>query len=200
MRFSMMGRKRRMTEAQTEPEEENGTEQTQGGSDGAAPASASASANTEESGSEVERLRTEAADYKDRYLRAIADMDNVRRRARMDADDAKKFANERLVSELLPVLDNFARALEAAEQSPNFDALKSGVDLIHRQLSEVLTRAGLQRIDAVGQPFDPNLHEAIMQVEPQEGQEPHEVVEELRAGYRFSDRVVRPTLVKVTSG
>jgi molecular chaperone GrpE len=148
----------------------------------------------------VERLRAEVADLKDRYLRALADMDNVRKRARLDADDARKFANEGLVSELLPVLDNFARAIEAAEQSPNFEALKSGVDLIHRQLSEVLTRAGLQKIDAMGQPFDPNVHEAIMQVEPQEGQEPHQVVEELRAGYRFSDRVVRPTLVKVTSG
>lgn len=149
---------------------------------------------------ELERLAGEAADWKDRCLRAMADMDNVRRRARQEADDARRFASLGLISDLLPVLDNFSRALESAEQAQDFEALRSGVELIHRQLSELLKKNGLERIDAVGQPFDPNLHEAIMQVEPQEGQAPHEVVEELRAGYRLHDRIVRPTLVKVTSG
>jgi len=148
---------------------------------------------------DAERLRAEAEEWKDRALRALADMDNVRRRARQEAEDARRYASQTLVSELLPVLDNFNRALEHAEQTSDYDALRSGVELIHRQLTEVLEKAGLERIEAVGQPFDPNLHEAIMQVEPQEGQAPHEVVEELRAGYRMKDRVVRPSLVKVTS-
>jgi len=144
-------------------------------------------------------LEAELAELKDRYYRSVAEMENIRRRARMDVEDARKFANEVLISGLLPVLDNFARALEAAEQTRDFDALKSGVELTGRQLSDALSRAGLDRIPAVGQPFDPNVHEAIMQVEPQDGQEPHQVVEELRAGYRLNDRVLRPSLVKVTS-
>lgn len=159
-----------------------------------------AAAGTRRDRDEAERLAAEAADWKDRCLRAIADMDNVRRRARLEADEARRFANLGLIADLLPVLDNFARAVESAEQTEDFEALRSGVELIHRQLSELLERTGLERIEAVGQPFDPNFHEAILQVEPQEGQAPHQVVEELRAGYRMKDRVVRPTLVKVTSG
>ena len=145
-------------------------------------------------------LEAELAEWKDRALRAAADMENVRRRARLDADEARKFANENLVSELLPVVDNFTRALEAAEQTSDFEALKNGVDLTRRQLLDALRRAGVEQIPALGQPFDPNLHEAIMQVEAQDGQEPGQVVEELRPGYRLHDRVVRPSLVKVTSG
>lgn len=144
--------------------------------------------------------QAEAADWKDRYVRSLADMDNVRRRARMEAEEARKFASEKVISDLLPVLDNFSRALEAANQTSDFEALRSGVELIHRQLTDLLERTGLQRIEALGQPFDPNLHEAIMQVEPADGQEPHQVVEELRPGYRLHERVVRPSLVKVTSG
>jgi len=153
-----------------------------------------------EEGDRLAALEAELADARDRWLRAVAEADNVRRRAARDAEDARRYAAEKLVSELLPVLDNLQRALEATEQTATFDALKGGVELIHRQFGEVLARAGVERIEALGQPFDPNLHEAIMQVEPEEGQEPHQVVEEIRAGYRLFDRVIRPTLVKVTSG
>jgi molecular chaperone GrpE len=158
------------------------------------------SAEGEEEDGRVRQLEAELAELKDRYLRAMADMDNVRRRTEREKEDARKFANEGLLSDLLPVLDNFARALEAAAQTTDFESLKSGVDQIQRQFADVLDRAGLQRIEAVGQAFDPNLHEAIMQVEPQDEQGPHEVVQELRAGYKLNDRVLRPTLVKVTSG
>jgi molecular chaperone GrpE len=147
----------------------------------------------------IARLEAELADMKDRYLRAMAEMDNVRRRARMEADTERKFANERLMAEILPVLDDFSRAIEAADQSQDFDALREGVDLTRRKLTDVLERAGLERIDSLGQRFDPNLHEAILQVEPEDGQEPHQVVEELQPGYKLHDRVVRPSLVKVTA-
>jgi molecular chaperone GrpE len=153
-----------------------------------------------EAGAEAVGPAAEAAEWRERYLRAVADTANIRRRLEREAEEAKKFASERLVSDLLPVLDNFARALEAAERAEDLEGLRSGVALIHRQLSDVLQKTGLERLEAVGQPFDPNLHEAILQVEPEEGQAPHEVVEELRAGYRLGDRVLRPTLVKVTSG
>ena len=152
---------------------------------------------------EAERIATlerEAEEWRDRCLRTAAEMENLRRRAQREAEEDRKRGNERLISELLPALDNFSRALESADQTSHREALKTGVELIYRQLSDVLSRQGLERIEALGQPFDPNQHEAIMQVEPQEGQNPHEVVEELRAGFRLNDRVIRPTLVKVTSG
>lgn len=145
------------------------------------------------------RLEAEAAEWKERCMRALADMDNVRRRSARDAEDAIGRANERFISDLLPVLDNFHRAIEAADQFNDVEALKSGVAQIHRLLTDVVTRHGLERMESLGQPFDPNLHEAIMQVEAQEGQEPNQVVEELRAGYKLNDRVIRPPLVKVTS-
>jgi molecular chaperone GrpE len=145
-------------------------------------------------------LTRELAEWKDRALRAAAELENFRKRAASEAQTARKYANEGLLYDLLPVIDNFQRAVDAAEKTPNLEALKSGVDLIYRQFNEVLEKVGLEPIEAVGQPFDPNVHQAVMQVEPEDGQEPHVVVEELRPGYRFHDRVLRPSMVKVTSG
>jgi molecular chaperone GrpE len=145
-------------------------------------------------------VQQQLADWKERAMRTAAEMENFRRRSQIEAQNIKKFANEGLVYDLLPVLDNFQRAVDAAEKTPNFEALKSGVDLIFRQLNEVLAKVGLEHIEAIGQPFDPNYHQAVMQVEPEDHQEPHQVVEELRPGYTLNDRVLRPSLVKVTSG
>ena len=147
----------------------------------------------------IAALETELAESKDRWLRTLAEMDNVRRRAARDAEDARRFANEKLLAELLPVLDNLQRAIEASAQTENFDALKEGVELTQRQFIELLDRNGLRKIEAVGSPFDPNLHEAIMQVPPQDDQEAGQVVEELRTGYSLNERVIRPSLVKVTA-
>lgn len=170
-----------------------------------------AGAETEAGGEELDPAELSGADlrivelelqlneWKDRCLRQAAEADNLRRRTLREAEDARKFANERLVTDILPVLDNFGRALDAAGQTDNFEALKGGVDQIYRMLDDILGRAGLQRIEAVGQPFDPNLHEAIMQVPADDEHAPGHVVEELRPGYRLNDRVVRPSLVKVTS-
>ena len=147
----------------------------------------------------VEALAREVAEWRDRCLRQAAEGDNLRRRTLREAEDARKYANERLITDLLPVLDNLSRALGAAGQTDNFEALKSGVEAIHRQLEDLLTRSGLERIAAEGAEFDPNQHEAILQVPAGDDQQPGQVVEELRAGYRLNDRVVRPSLVKVTS-
>jgi molecular chaperone GrpE len=193
----MIRRKRKVTEQnleQEQNEELNGEEQPIGETPPAGVAEGDPALRAE-----VERLQAEVADWKDRALRAAADMENVRRRARLDVEEAHRFASERLITDLLPVLDNFTRALEASDQTRNLEALRSGVEQIHRQLSDLLSRSGVEQIEAVGQPFDPNVHEAIMQVEPEEGQEPNQVVDELRAGYKLSGRVIRPTLVKVTS-
>ena len=152
---------------------------------------------------ELEALRAERDSWKERAdvaLRTAAEADTARRRARQEIEEARKYASEKLIADLLPVVDNFTRALEAVEQNPSVEALKEGVEATHRQLIDALQRVGLSRIEAVGQPFDPNFHEAIMQVAPTDGQDANQVVEELRAGYKLHDRVVRPSLVKVTSG
>ncbi|MBI3909461.1 MAG: nucleotide exchange factor GrpE [Armatimonadetes bacterium] len=149
---------------------------------------------------ELHEARRQAEEYQERWLRAEADRQNTLRRARVEADEARRFANQQLVSELLVVLDNFEHALRSAGQAEVPPAYREGVELIYRQLQDVLQRFGVAPIPAVGQPFDPNLHEAILQVEPQAGQAPHQVVEELRKGYQLHDRVLRPSLVKVTAG
>src|SRR5438067_2227854 len=105
-----------------------------------------------------------------------------------------------VVAQLLPILDNFERALESSEGQQNPQAFADGVRMIYRQLSDTLKKAGLETIPTEGEPFDPTVHEAIMQVEPGEGQAPHEVVEELRKGYKLNGRLLRAALVKVTSG
>lgn len=148
----------------------------------------------------IAALEAELAESKDRLLRTLAEADNIRRRAARDAEDARRFANEKLLSELLPVLDNLQRAIDASTQSENFTALKEGVELTQRQFMDLLDRNGLRKIDAVGAAFDPNLHEAIMQVQPEDGQDAGQVVEELRSGYSLNERVLRPSLVKVTVG
>jgi molecular chaperone GrpE len=140
-----------------------------------------------------------AAENHDKFMRALADLENYRRRARQELEEVRLYGNETLISNLLGVMDNLERALQAAESSQNFEALRDGVSLTHKQLLESLGKSGLQPIDAVGKPFDPSLHEAIMQGEAGEGQEPNTVVEELRKGYTLHGRVLRASLVKVAA-
>lgn len=138
-----------------------------------------------------------AADNHDKFLRTLADFDNYRRRARQEMEDASRFANQKLISDLLPVLDNFERALQHSEGNGGGEAVREGVLLIQKQLSDALTKHGVEPIEAVGKPFDPQYHEAIMRVEAGPGQEPGTVAEELRKGYTLHGRVLRASLVKV---
>jgi molecular chaperone GrpE len=194
-----MSRKQGKDEAMEREQSIDGTAEDTMGVDGGTTAENGTSGDP----AELEALRAERDTWKERTdqaLRLAAEKDTALRRSRQDIEDARKYASEKLIADLLPVVDNFARALEAAEQNPSVEALKEGVDATHRQLMDALQRVGLARIEALGQPFDPNVHEAIMQVAPTDGQEANQVVEELRAGYKLHDRVVRPSLVKVTSG
>lgn len=173
------------------------------GRPGAAPADEVDTQLNEDLAALKERLAEQeraAAEANDRFIRTLADFDNYRKRQTTLIEDTRRFANEILIGDLLPILDNFERAIEANASQPNADALVEGVRLIHRQLSDTLRKAGLEPIEAVGQPFDPTVHEAIMEVPPAEGQEPHHVVEELRKGYKLNGRVLRASLVKVTGG
>ncbi len=147
---------------------------------------------------EVEDLRRELNDKQDRLLRALAETENVRRRLERTADDRVKFANEALLRDLLPVLDNFDRALAAARGVGGPANVVEGVELIQREVLRVLERAGLSRYSAVGQRFDPARHEAIARVVSGEAA-PDTVVSETGPGYLLHGRVLRPALVAVAA-
>jgi molecular chaperone GrpE len=138
-----------------------------------------------------------AAENHDRYLRTLADFENFRRRSRQEMEDARRFAGEKLISDLLPVLDNFERALQHTEGNSGAEAVREGVLQIQKLLLDTLAKHGVEPVEALGQQFDPQLHEAIMRVEPGADQEPGMVAEELRRGYTLQGRLIRPSLVKV---
>ena len=151
-------------------------------------------------------LRAELAEANDRadkehdaYLRALADFANYKRRTEEERASQRGFINEKLLLSLLPIVDNFERAVQSATTTKDLDKLLGGVELILRQLQEFLTREGVTPIDAVGQTFDPNFHNAVIRHETDEHPE-NTVVEELQKGYTLGDRVLRPTMVKVATG
>jgi len=148
--------------------------------------------------SEIDELRRQIQDNQDRLLRALAETENVRRRLERTADDRVKYANEALLRDLLPVLDNFDRALAAARTAGLAANVVEGVELIQRELLRVLERAGLSRYSAVGQRFDPARHEAIARVVSPEAAA-DTVVSETGPGYLLHGRVLRPALVAVAA-
>jgi molecular chaperone GrpE len=167
-------------------------------------------------GSEVEELKRQLEDKQDRLLRALAEADNVRRRAQRDREEYVKYANESLLRDLIPVLDNLDRALDAARaavavraadrstaeasgEMPEVAAgVVEGVELIQRELLKVLERAGVTRYSALGQPFDPTRHEAIARM-VRADVAPGTVVSEQLPGYLLHGRVLRAALVAVAA-
>lgn len=148
--------------------------------------------------SEVERLRAEAEDTQNRLLRALADMENMRRRFRKEQEDLQKYASLPIVESLLPVLDNFERALAVDKENLTVESLLQGIGMVHRQMVQAFEKEGLVAIESTGKPFDPHIHQAVMQVEDSSF-ESGVVVEELQKGYQFKDRTIRPAMVKVNS-
>jgi molecular chaperone GrpE len=137
-----------------------------------------------------------AEEEHDNFIRTLADFNNYRRRAREEMDSARRFAIEDIVIRLLPVLDNFERAIKTAEEIKDYDALHGGVILILRQLRDVLEREGVKPIESEGQEFDPCFHEAVMR-EDTEDYPDNTIVEEFQKGYTLGDKVIRPSMVKV---
>src|ERR1044072_8948636 len=136
------------------------------------------------------KAKAEKADeHWDRLLRTTADLENFKKRAARERQEAVRFANAALLEKLVPALDNFDMALAAANNAEggSMESLKTGIAMIHNQLKAVLTEAGLEEIDASGQRFDPNLHEAVSQQESSEVPEGH-VLQQLRKGYKLRDR------------
>lgn len=142
-------------------------------------------------------LQKQLEEGQQRYLRAQADFDNFRRRTMKEKEELAQYASMKLISQLLPVVDNFERAIAAAGANSDYESLAKGVDMIFRQVIQTLEAEGLTPIEAVGQPFNPEFHQAIMQVESDEHEE-GVVVEEVQKGYMLKDKVLRPAMVKVS--
>lgn len=150
---------------------------------------------------ELEALKEKAAQadaFKDRYVRSVADLENFRKRAARERQEAAQYANQRLMEKLIPVLDNLDMALLAVSTAPGGpgDALKTGVEMVLGQARGVLREAGLEEVNAVGQMFDPTWHEAVSQQETTEVPE-GQVLQQLRKGYKLQERLLRPASVVV---
>jgi molecular chaperone GrpE len=141
-------------------------------------------------------LRAENQQLKDRYIRTLADFDNLRKRTEREKADFFRYAISGVLKEVLPVLDNFDRALDHASEGDEFT---KGVSMIYKQLYEVLQKHGLRAIDENNVPFDPNIHEAVVR-EEDDSVPSHTVVGLLQKGYFLHDRLLRPALVKVAVG
>jgi len=138
----------------------------------------------------------ESGEWRDRYMRALADYENFRKRAEREKQDFFKYALSNMAKDLLPVLDNFDRALEHAEEGDDFH---KGVLLIYKQLYDILKKHGLQPIEESGVPFDPKIHEGVVR-EENPSVPSHTVVAILQKGYFLHDRLLRPAMVKVAVG
>ncbi len=132
------------------------------------------------------------------YIRLAADFDNYRKRQAQERESLLKYGAENILKKLLEVLDNFDRGEKANEKIDDCEKVKESFNLVHKQLINVLKKAGLEEIDAKGQEFDPNFHEAVMQT-PTNDYPEHTIIEELQKGYKMGDRVLRAALVNVAT-
>jgi molecular chaperone GrpE len=145
------------------------------------------------------QLKAELDKYKDIALRSVADLDNYRKRMAREKDDAIRYANASFLERLIPILDNFELGLQAAKAGGSQSAVYDGMTMVFKQLQEFLASCGVETIDATGEHFDPNLHEAIAQEENSEVED-GVVIRQLRKGYRLKDRLIRPANVVVSKG
>ena len=147
-----------------------------------------------ENAPEVELLRQELEEAKDRALRAFAELENYRARANRQMEEVRKYASIELMRDLVPVWDNLGRALESVEKTQNAEALTEGVKLVHGQLLEVLGKYNCVPLEPMYQPFDPNFQESIA-LFPNADYPPNTVIEQTTIGFKLHDRVVRPAQV-----
>ena len=145
---------------------------------------------------ELDRLKADADESRDRYLRTLADFDNFRKRQREETARLISCSREELIQKLLPVIDNFRRAIESAEAGHSYDTLVEGASLTLRQMTEMLVKEGVEPIEAAGKQFDPELHEAMMTVETDEYPD-HTVIDDFETGYTLNGKVLRPARVRV---
>lgn len=151
----------------------------------------------EELEEEIIKLKEEIAASKNAYFKAYADAENLKKRLQAESDNVRKYRIQSFAMEVLPVLDNLERALDVKVDDQNVKNYAKGFEMIYQQLVSLLDKEGVKEIEAINQPFDPNIHQALMQ-EVCEGVEAGMVVEVLQKGYMLKDRVLRATLVKVS--
>ena len=146
---------------------------------------------------ELEAEREKAKDYRTRLLYFQADMENYRKRVNKDFEEITKYGSKRLILKLLPIVDDLEYAIEAGKKNKRNNGLLEGIEMVLKNFSEALENEGISKIDAIGKPFDPSSHESAEKVITEEFKE-GTVVEEIRKGYVFKERIIRPSLVKVT--
>lgn len=149
--------------------------------------------------SELETAKLEMEKYKDLALRCQAEFDNFRKRIVREKEDAIRFANAAFLERLLPIVDNFELGLEAARHAPDASSILQGMSMVQKQLLDFLKDNGVQTIEAVNCPFDPNLHDAVSHEHSDEIQEGY-VLRQSRRGYKLKDRLLRPSTVVVSKG
>ncbi len=146
---------------------------------------------------EIERLKKEVEELRDKYLRQVAEFENFRKRKDREVEEFWKVANAELIKKLLPILDDMERSIESAKKDKNFEALVQGIELVYKSFVKVLESEGVTQISAKGQEFDPEIHEALMQVESKDVA-PNTVVEEHQKGYKLGEKILRPAKVIVS--
>jgi len=149
--------------------------------------------------SELDGAKAQAQIAIDRMMRLAAEFDNYKKRSAKEYENIRKYAAENIIKELIPIVDNFERAIESANESKDIDSLLKGISLILSQMLNLLEKEGVVRIKAVGEVFDPNVHEAVMHIASDDYPE-NVVAQELQKGYILRDRVVRPAMVSVSKG
>lgn len=144
----------------------------------------------------IAELESKLGEAENRYYRLQADFENSRRRARLDLEASEKYRAQSLISDLLPAMDNFERALQMEADQEQAKSILEGMEMVYRNLIDALKKEGAEQIESVGNEFDPQIHQAVMQVEDSNFGS-NIVVEEFQKGYMLKDRVIRPAMVKV---
>lgn len=145
---------------------------------------------------EIETLKAQLEEQENRYLRLQADFDNIKKRHIAEREAIQKYRSQNLAQDLLPALDGFEKALASASETPETKALLTGMEMVYKQILQALKNEGIEPIEAVGEQFDPNYHQAVMQ-DSDDSAESNSVTAELQKGYKLKDRVIRPSMVKV---
>lgn len=150
----------------------------------------------EEAKTKIAELEGQLETAENRYLRLQADFDNFRRRSRQEIEASEKYRAQNLITDILPAIDNFERALSMTVENEQTKSLQQGIEMVYNNLLDALKKEGVEPIEAVGQEFNPHLHQAVMQVEDANFGS-NVVVDEFQKGYVLKDRVIRPSMVKV---
>lgn len=148
---------------------------------------------------ESKKPEAENIDYRDKYLRALAEYDNLKKRVEKEKQDTIKFSNQFLIIELFPIMDSFDSAINTVESTNNKESFLKGLKMLQKEFHRILEVNGLKRIKTVGEKFDPNIHQAEEEIRTDKFPE-GTVAEEIRSGYLLNDRLLRPALVKVSKG